>query len=628
MASHDVLQTALAWELALFVAFTVNDEVRPAALLWTTPVAMLLGAGVYHWRGLYRGIWHYASLRDLFNILQAVAVVVGLLALVLFMITRLESVPRSALVYFFPVLFILLSGPRVAYRAFKDGNLRVILQREDGTRIPVLLIGAGDEADLFIREMARSRTGAYRVVGMVATSAGRVGRDIRGCRVLGTVDELSAILKMLSDRGNRPHRVVLTNTKLEGDALTTVLKTVSDAGMTMARLPRLTDFKAGQQVHEIRPVDVADLLGRPQRVLDRQKIAALVADKRVLITGAGGTIGGELARQIAALGPAHLALMDNSEYALYLIDMELQEKHPDVVRRSVLGDVRDQARVRHVFNREKPQVVFHAAAFKHVPLVEANPNEGLLTNIQGTRVVADAAQACGVETMVMISTDKAVNPTNVMGASKRVAEMYCQALAMAEETTTQFVTVRFGNVLGSTGSVVPLFQRQLARGGPLTVTHPDVTRFFMTVPEAVELVLQASATAPEITGTGPDRARIFVLDMGEAVRIQDLARNMIRLAGLVPDQDISVVFTGLRPGEKLYEEVLHDAEGTVPTPLDGILLGAPRVVDVSILRPQLDTLLAAAEDRATDRALEVLRGLVPEYAPSRPEDIQLPKTNP
>tara|TARA_B100001013_G_C24605223_1_gene440702 strand:- start:453 stop:1622 length:1170 start_codon:yes stop_codon:yes gene_type:complete len=358
---------------------------------------------------------------------------------------------------------------------------------------------------------------------------------------------------------------------------------------------------------EVQPVEVADLLGRPQQVLDQDAMRALIAGRRILITGAGGTIGSELARQVATHGPTHISLLDNGELALYRIDLEFDENWPNLSRSTILGDVRDGTRLATVFQREQPDLVFHAAAFKHVPMVEENPNEGVLTNVMGTANVARACLASEVAVMVQISTDKAVNPTSIMGATKRIAEMICQGLSLTS-ASCRFVTVRFGNVLGSTGSVVPLFQRQLARGGPLTVTDRDVTRYFMTAREAVELVLQATAATPRDVESG----KIFVLDMGQPVRILDLARQMIRLAGFTPDVDIPITFTGLRPGEKLYEEMLHDGEAPQPTNLEGVNLASPRVIDYELLSDQVDKLSRAAKSRDTAQTIALIRYLVPE----------------
>jgi O-antigen biosynthesis protein WbqV len=367
---------------------------------------------------------------------------------------------------------------------------------------------------------------------------------------------------------------------------------------------------------DLRPVSIEELLDRPQVPLDRDGMARLVQGRRVLVTGAGGTIGGELSRQVAALGPASLTLLDHGEYLLYEIELELRERHPEVPKRAVLCDVRDEARVRRLFEELRPELVFHAAALKHVPMVENDPLEGLLTNALGTRIVADAARAAGAAAMVFISTDKAVNPTSVMGASKRLAEMYCQALDVQGRSGAgmRLVTVRFGNVLGSTGSVVPLFRRQLERGGPLTVTHPDMRRYFMTVREAVGLVLQASVVGtegealPELREGG-----IFVLDMGDPVKIVDLARRMVRLAGLRPDLDVEIRFTGLRPGEKLYEELFHGQEPPRATRFAGLLMATPRTADAALVGRAIDEIAAAARRGDGAAALAQLGRLVPEF---------------
>jgi len=392
--------------------------------------------------------------------------------------------------------------------------------------------------------------------------------------------------------------------------------------LRVRRAPRLTELDHDRMTDEprsveLRPIMIEDLLNRPQVPLDRDGMARLIQGRRVVVTGAGGTIGSELARQVAAFGPGSLVLIDNGEFALWQIDMELAETHPNVRRQSLIADIRDEARIRSVFEAIRPELVFHAAALKHVPIVEDNPLEGLMTNAAGTRHVADAARSAGAIAMVLISTDKAVNPTSVMGASKRLAEMYCQALdIVARKTGTgmRCITVRFGNVLGSTGSVVPLFQRQLARGGPLTVTHPDMRRYFMTVREAVGLVLQAN-----VLGVGEARlpadqdGGIFVLDMGEPVKIVDLARQMIRLAGLKPDEDVAIRFTGLRPGEKLYEELFHGKEPPAPTGHPGLLMAHPRTADPAIVGRAIEEIATACRGNQSRLALTLLSRLIPEF---------------
>ena len=370
------------------------------------------------------------------------------------------------------------------------------------------------------------------------------------------------------------------------------------------------ELKAGDRLHDIRPVAVEDILGRPQTELDRPAMREFIHDKRVLITGAGGSIGSELVRQIAVFVPAQIVLFDISEYQLYLIDQELSELAPNLKRAAVLGDVRDAARLDQVFTRFTPEIVFHAAAIKHVPLAESNPDQAVLTNILGSKQVADACVAHHVTTMVQVSTDKAVNPLSVMGATKRAAEIYGQMLAQ-DGAATRFVTVRFGNVLNSAGSVVPLFQKQIARGGPITVTHRDRVRYFMSISEAVQLILQAAVLGIDATS----RAPIFVLDMGEPVRIEELACQMIRLAGLKPHEDIKIEFTGLRPGEKLFEELFHDAENLMDTNHPAIRLARARNLDRAMLLTAIGEVITSAHAGNQQALRGLIQRIVPEYQP-------------
>ena len=443
---------------------------------------------------------------------------------------------------------------------------------------------------------------------------------MHGLPILGTVDQTPEILAGLARRRRLPSALVVTEPDFLGAPLAALIGQAESAGIPVRRAPRPTALTAAERV-ELRPVAIEDLLNRPQVSLDRPGMARLIAGRRVLVTGAGGSIGAELARQLAALGPACLVLLDQSEYALWQIDLEVSEIAPEVPRRVVIADIRNAVRIGTVFAAERPELVFHAAALKHVPMVEANPLEGLLTNAAGTRIVADAADAAGAAAMVLISTDKAVNPTSLMGASKRVAEMYCQALdiaARASGTGLRCITVRFGNVLGSTGSVVPLFHRQLERGGPLTVTHPDMQRYFMTVREAVSLVLQASVVGSQSALPGSTQGGIFVLDMGKPVRIVDLARQMIRLAGLRPEQDVQIEYSGLRPGEKLFEELFHGREPPVPTGHPGLLIAAPRTTDRAAVGGAIDEIAAlcqAGDLHALDRVMALVPELTREAAP-------------
>jgi O-antigen biosynthesis protein WbqV len=621
---HDTVMAALSFVLSMYLRLggaIIGYE--PRLTLIYVGSFTLIAAAVFLLTGLYRGIWRFASLPDLFNIARAVSLIVLVFLPVMFILTRLERLPRSTLLIAWFVLTALLGLPRLGYRLFKDRGLDHAFERARHRSVPVLLISAKEGADTFIREMTRDPRAAYRVVGVLADTPSRVGREIHGVPILGTIDRLETVVAQLDRRGKRPEKLLITGQNLPGGQVRSLLDRADALAIPLARLPRLTDFQRRlDNPAAAEPIALEDLLGRPQAVLDRDGMARLVRGRRVLVTGAGGTIGAELARQIAALGPSRLALVDNSELALYAIDIELRERFPATVRLPLLRDVRDRGRIDAFVAADQPEIVFHAAALKHLSMVEANPIEGALTNVVGSRNVAEAARAHRVSLVVMISTDKAVNPTSVMGATKRLAESFCQALDLYEARRhgpagpgTRFVTVRFGNVLGSTGSVVPLFARQLAAGGPLTVTDPEVSRFFMTVREAVELVLQASALSPAADPPG-GRGKIFVLDMGEPVKIVDLARQMIRLAGLRPDRDIKLEFIGLRPGEKLREELFHAAEAVVPTGNPAIRLAAPRTADYQMLTRAIDELEEHARAGREERLLRLLERLVPEYRPA------------
>jgi FlaA1/EpsC-like NDP-sugar epimerase len=616
---HDMVMAALSFIVALYLRLG-DLSVYPTSFLLATTALFTVIAGIVFWRlDIHRGIWRYASLNDLIAIARAATFVLLLFLAAMFLTTRLDDLPRSLVFINWFVLMILLAAPRILYRRLKDGRLRLTFDNTAKSRVPVLLAGAGDVAEVFIEATQRRGSADYRVVGIIDDSPGRIGRFIGTVEVLGALEDLSAVVERLKAGGTAPQRLVVTKPTITGTRLASLVDTADQLGLNVARLPRLTELRSADATGiDVRPIAIEDLLGRPQTVLDRAAMKALIAGRRVLITGAGGTIGGELVRQIADLAPSRLALLDNSEFNLYSIDLELAERQPGIERVAILADVRDGERVASLIAAERPAIVFHAAALKHVPMVESHPAEGILTNVIGTRHIADACRTCGVATMVLISTDKAVNPSSVMGASKRLAESWCQALDTEERTRgggTRFVTVRFGNVLGSTGSVVPLFQRQLAQGGPLTVTHPEITRYFMTVREAVELVLQASALGND----GKDRGEIYVLDMGEPVKIVDLARRMIRLAGLRPDRDVKIAFTGLRAGEKLNEELFHSSEPLQPTSMGGILLATPRVVDRAFLAKALDEIGVAARANDPTTVLRLLRRLVPEFSGNEAE---------
>ncbi|MCF8482066.1 MAG: polysaccharide biosynthesis protein [Rhodospirillum sp.] len=618
---HDVIMATLSLFVSLYLRLGdgVWSYISVEELLRSSALFAGCAAVAFYTQRMYIGIWRYASLEDLIAIFRGVTLALVLFLPALFLLSRLDYIPRSILFINWFVLMAMLGAPRFFYRFLKDRKFelrRQAYQLDSGT-IPVLLVGAGDACEMFLRSVIQDSTTPYVPVGIVAENETRVGRRIRGQEVLGTLEQLTDVVRLLKARGQKPHKLILTKDDMDPARVSALLDDCAALGMSLARMPRVTELKSGLKENlVVRPVALEDLLGRPQTVLNRDPVIAMARGRRVLITGAGGSIGSELVRQIADLDPSRLLLADSSEFALYTIDMEIGERFPDLSRRALIADVRDVGRIESIMAQEKPELVFHAAALKHVPMVEMNPLEGLRTNALGTQIVANASRRHGVRTMVLISTDKAVNPTNVMGAAKRMAETWCQALDLDEKGNplgTHFVTVRFGNVLGSTGSVVPLFQRQLAKGGPLTVTHPDITRFFMTIREAVELVLQAAAL-----GSRADtyRGSIFVLDMGEPVKIAELAKQMIRLAGLRPDDDVKIAYTGLRPGEKLYEEIFHGKEKPLPTPTNGILVAEPRALDARVLEHHFATLEQACLGHDLGTALDVLGTLVPEFSRS------------
>lgn len=562
--------------------------------------------------------WRFSGLSDLFNIACASVVSATLFSTLL----HLAGYPLPSTT--FPVIHALvlltcLGALRMFWRLTARRRL-MVAERER-----VLLLGADHEADLFIRAMERDHQAGRRVVGLLTGGTQQAGRRIHSCPILGTIDETPEILKQMSASGRLPDTLVITTSELRGAPLSRILEVAREYGVDVQRTPSLTDLKPADSV-ELRPVAIEDLLNRPPVALNSEGMSRLIAGQVIAVTGAGGSIGSELARQIASFRPAAILLIENSEYALWQINLDLSERYPAVQRHQIIADVRDRGRISEIFMEYRPALIFHAAALKHVPIVESNPIEGVLTNVVGTRIVLDEAERSGAQAMVMISTDKAVNPSSLMGASKRCAEVYGQALDMrarAGKGGLRCVTVRFGNVLGSTGSVVPLFRRQLEHGGPLTVTHPDMTRYFMTIPEAVGLVLQAAvrgtqdASGEDTTDQRLRQGGIFVLDMGDPVRIMDLACQMIRLAGLKPETDVEIQITGLRPGEKLFEELFHGREAPVSTDAPGLRMASPRTVDFNIATDAMNALEAACHREDLSVVMEIFHRLVPEFNHNR-----------
>ena len=599
---HDFLVAALAWLGAYWLRFNLAlpPEYQMAALstlAWVVPLQ-----AVVFWRfGLYRGIWRFASLPDLKRIVLAVGIAALLIPLVLVLFRVGAVVPSSVLILDPLLLVLMMGGSRLVYRAWKEHRLASVLHPDSKS---VLVAGAGSAADFLLRELARNPAG-FHVVGLLDDSRAKQGLLVQGIPVLGALDEVAswARKKGVDD-------IVLALPSAAHAVRKRITQACAEAGLNVLTVPSLEDLVAGKvSVSSLRRIELDDLLGRDPVQLDDSGLHRLLTGQAVMVTGAGGSIGSELCRQIARFAPAKLVLFEQSELALYAMEQELPQRFPGLPIVPVIGDVKNAAWVNQVMAEQRPAVVFHAAAYKHVPLMEnANAWEAVKNNVLGTQVVAAAAQAHGVGKFVMISTDKAVNPTNVMGATKRLAEMVCQAMQQRhadQPTGTRFVSVRFGNVLGSSGSVIPKFQKQIEAGGPVTVTHPDITRYFMSIPEAAQLVLQAG-----LMGEGGE---IFVLDMGEPVKIAELAKLMIRLSGADEDR-IRIEYTGLRPGEKLYEELLADDESTLPTPHPKLRVAKARAADAGWYAECLAWLAHAdTYDEATVK--RQLKTWVPEYQP-------------
>ncbi|QQR69460.1 MAG: polysaccharide biosynthesis protein [Alphaproteobacteria bacterium] len=609
--SHDTLMMMLALVAALYARVGGDAFGRYAdALTLGLPLLALLSAFVFLAFGLHRGLWRYVSTAELVVIVKAVTVVVAAFLAAMFALTRLEILPRSVPFIHWFMALVLLGGPRLVYRMSRDRR-RDRDMAPAAERICVLLVGAGDETAQFLHALATRPGAPWQVVGILDDKGRRTGQTILGQKVLGTLDEMDEVIARLRANNVVVRKLVLTRPGESGDRIRKLFDRADRLGLSLARLPPVTELREAEnhpgQGLTLPSISVEDLLGRPHVSLDSTVLSQMISGQRVLVTGAGGTIGGELVRQIAALSPARLILVDHSEFNLYSIETELRaQAHlplPASAWRGVLGDVRDGDAMMRLFEQERPDLVFHAAALKHLPIVESFPCQGALTNAVGTHHVAQAAAACGSKAMVLISTDKAVKPSSVMGATKRLAEMLCQARdAQSAPGSTRFLTVRFGNVLGSSGSVVPLFQRQLAQGQPLTVTHPEMRRYFMTVREAVELVLHASAFGSAQESV---RGTVFVLDMGEPVRILDLARQMIRLANRQPDDPNAIIFTGTRPGEKLNEELFDPAESPRKV-AEGLMAATPP------LRPlnEMERLVSQIELAAHTGDDEMVRHLV------------------
>ncbi len=626
----DLVSACFALSFAFVARYGLEDvEARPElidTLLFAGPQYLAICIVTFPMAGLYSRNWRYGSVSDLWTILRAVLITTALLVCVLFFMTRLEDIPRTALLLEALLLSLFLSASRLSFRinelSLPENPVWLRRLPEQEQKIPTLLVGAGDAADLYLRAVSRDRSCFHRPVAIIEPTGACEGMMLRGVPILGALTDFQTVVADLRLTNSFPRHLIFTEapSAFGEEASERLIKEAEALGITVSRLSHMTELKKAKRENtfELKSVELTDLLERPQTALDREAILRLIRDRRVLITGAGGSIGTELTLQIAACEPSLLVLVENCEYNLYTIDLELGERFATLPRAACLCNVRRANRVNEVFEQYRPELVFHAAALKHVPMVEINPCEGALTNVIGTMNVANAARQVDALAMVQISTDKVVNPTSVMGSTKRLAELYCQALdleGVERRSGPRYMTVRFGNVLGSSGSLIPLFKRQIANGGPLTVTDPDMTRFFMTIREAVELTLQSSAYGLE---GDIGKGEIFVLDMGKPVKIIDIARRMIRLAGLVPDVDIAIKVIGLRPGEKCYEELFDINDTQVPSPVPGVFGALPRPVPLTKLRTTFARLERFAELGDASMVLALISSLVPGYNWQRP----------
>ncbi len=604
VVAHDLVMIPLAWFGAYWLRFNlasipplfINQAVFDLPLVWVVQ-------GLVFWNmGLYRGIWRFASVPDLRRIGTAVVAGTAGSALAIFLAVRLAHVPRSVFVLDGLLLIVFLGAPRFLYRSFKDRTLY-----RDGDK-RALIVGAGRAGEMLARDLLRDTNIGYRPVAFVDGDRRR-GEEIHGLPVAGSWDDIPAV----ADRF-QIDILFIAVTESKGSVMRRLIELCERSGRPFRILPDLRNVVDGQvSIRELREVKIEDLLGREPVMLEWQQIDQSVRGRVVVVTGAGGSIGSELCRQIARLAPRTLLLFERGEYNLYAIELELRQRHPDLPIVPALGDVGDPHVVDRLFAAHHPDIVFHAAAYKHVPLLEGQCRAAVRNNVLGTTVLVDAADRYGCGTFLLISTDKAVNPSNIMGATKRAAEIICQERQMRSKT--RFLTVRFGNVLGSAGSVIPLFQQQIAAGGPVTVTHPDITRYFMTIPEACTLILQASVIG--------DGGEIFVLDMGEPIRIRYLAEQLILLSGKRPDEDIDIVYTGLRPGEKLYEELFYADEHLLPTRHPKIRLAHAGLVDAASLQARLSILGARCGEGSDEAIRQDLLALIGQPAAAAAEVVPL-----
>ncbi|TMJ33402.1 MAG: polysaccharide biosynthesis protein [Alphaproteobacteria bacterium] len=617
--AHDLVATAAAIVASFFIRFEDTGLIERWRLLLTIVPAFVLYAGcVYALFGLYKSKWRFTSLPDLYNIVRSAAV----LAVTLLALDYVLVAPnfygtfvfgKITIILYWLLQIAFLSGPRIAYRYFR--YTRTLQHAKVGEAAPILVVGHAADAEVLLRAIESGAVTKIRPVGILSPSPSDRGQDVRGVSVLGGADDLEPVVADLANRGTRVTRLVLTASALDPESKPdTILMRARRLGLATSRLPALD---AGGEALRLAPVNVEDLLLRAGVRIDYRRLENFVRGRSIVVTGGGGSIGAEICERIVTFGARRVLVVENSEPALHAVLEMLATKKTEARIEGRLADVRDRERIFRLLAAFGPDIVFHAAALKHVPLLERDWDEGVKTNVFGSVNVADAAAEAGAAAMVMISTDKAIEPVSVLGASKRFAEMYCQALdnefARRSETSgrgMRLIAVRFGNVLASNGSVVPKFKAQIEAGGPLTVTHPDMVRYFMTIREACDLVVTAASHALE---TGPSGISVYVLNMGQPVKIVDLAERMIRLSGLEPGRDIDIAFTGSRPGERLQEILFAREEPTAPIGIEGIVAAKPISPSLHAMRGWLAALQQGLARGDRSVALGVLRNAVPDF---------------
>lgn len=595
---HDVLMIPIAWAFAYWLRFNLGKIEHPIIdqAINALPTVIVVQAIFYWLFGLYRGVWRFASLPDLIRIVKVVVVSITVSILLLFLSAQLVFIPRSIFPLYGLLLVALLGGSRICYRWLKD---YAETTHKDTSVQKVLIVGAGQAGEGIVRDLQRHANKEYQAIAFVDDRTTKKGQEIHGIRVLGKPKDIPELVEQY-----QIDLIIIAMPSARSAEMRRIVGYCEASAVPFRTLPSIQDLASGSvKIDALRAVSLEDLLGRDTVSLDWESIRCAIENKMILVSGGGGSIGSELCRQIARLSPKKLIIIEQNEFNLYTLAMELNATFPQLDFAGHLLDVTDKTGVSRLMQRYAVDIIFHAAAYKHVPMLEDQIRVAIRNNILGTKILAEQAVLAKVKKFVLISTDKAVNPTNVMGATKRGAEIFCQNYGLHAQT--QFITVRFGNVLGSAGSVVPLFKKQIEAGGPVTVTHPEITRFFMTIPEASQLILQST-----VMGRGDE---VFVLDMGEPIKIRYLAEQMILLAGLVPDQDIEIHYTGLRPGEKLYEELFHEAEPLEGTVHEKIMQAKYRQRDWA----ELTDILQAMEqvcDSGDEAALhQLLIKLVPEY---------------